>query len=148
MFLSLRNFQGGGGLVNQLRKSYSLSDLSDPSHDTSDGHDEVLITDPRLLRRRRSPTSASTSLYFQEVDVRSDRIQHVQSAEDISSGYSSGEGLYVGQPPKLQAREALVRTGSMKTRPTRVTRAGLKKSSLSEVSVFLVISFRYVFFLI
>ncbi|XP_064212198.1 receptor expression-enhancing protein 4 isoform X2 [Tribolium castaneum] len=130
--------KGGGGLVNQLRKSYSLSDLSDPSQDMGDGTSEVVITDPRLLRRRRSPSRASTtSLYFQEVDVvRSDRIQHVQSAEDISSGYSSGEGLYVGQPPKLQPREGLTRTGSLtRTRPTRVTRStGLKKSSLSEES--------------
>ncbi|XP_063909430.1 receptor expression-enhancing protein 4-like isoform X3 [Zophobas morio] len=135
--------KGGGGLVNQLRKSYSLSDLSDPTLDASDGRDtsEVVITDPRLLRRRRSPnrpTSSTASLYFPEVDViRSDRIQHVQSAEDISSGYSSGEGLYPGQPPKLQAREGLVRTGSLsRARPTRVTRStsGLKKSSLSEDS--------------
>ncbi|XP_044257860.1 receptor expression-enhancing protein 1-like isoform X2 [Tribolium madens] len=109
--------KGGGGLVNQLRKSYSLSDLSD-SHDMGDGHDttEVVITDPRLLRRRRSP------LYFPEVDP---RIQHV---EDISSGYSSSEGLL----PK-----PLTRTGSItRTRPTRVTRStGLKKPSLSEESV-------------
>lgn len=112
--------------------------MTDSNHD-DDGRDEtdVVITDPRLLRRRRSPgRAAASSLYFSEVDIiRSERIQHVQSAEDISSGYSSGEALYAG--PSL--KQPLVRAGSIsRPRPTRVTRStsGLKKSSLSEVSTF------------
>ncbi|XP_056631171.1 receptor expression-enhancing protein 2 isoform X3 [Diorhabda carinulata] len=126
--------KGGGGLVNQLRKSYSLSDLSDPSHD--DVNDEVdTITEPHLTRRRRSPhRSSSTSVvYFSEVDVRPDRVASIQSAEDISSsGYSSGEGL----PLKITAREGLPRTGSLtRSRSTRVTRSTVpKKSGVSDES--------------
>lgn len=125
--------------MNQLKKSYSLSDLTDPGHDS--GHDEtdVIITDPRLVRRRRSPhrsSSSTSAIYFSEVDVRTDRIASIQSAEDISSGYSSGEGLYSGQPPKLLAREGLQRTGSLtRSRTSRVTRSTvLKKSGGSDVS--------------
>ncbi|KAG5870193.1 hypothetical protein JTB14_023181 [Gonioctena quinquepunctata] len=123
---------GGGGIVNQLKRSYSLGDLSDTAHDdvAQDEADDV-ITDPRLVRRRRSPhrsSSSSSAIYFSEVDVRSDRIASIQSAEDISSGYSSGEGIYAGGVPKLAAREALQRTGSLtRTRSTRVTRSVVPK---------------------
>lgn len=136
--------------MNQLRKSYSLSDLTDPNLDRGDGRDEtdVVITDPRLLRRRRQSPSRSAStttasaLYFSEVDLRaSDHISHVRSVEDISSGYSSSEGMYAagGQPPKLQAREGLVRAGSLsRSRTTRVTRSTVvpRKSTASDVSTF------------
>ncbi|KAG5870192.1 hypothetical protein JTB14_023181 [Gonioctena quinquepunctata] len=124
--------RGGGGIVNQLKRSYSLGDLSDTAHDdvAQDEADDV-ITDPRLVRRRRSPhrsSSSSSAIYFSEVDVRSDRIASIQSAEDISSGYSSGEGIYAGGVPKLAAREALQRTGSLtRTRSTRVTRSVVPK---------------------
>ncbi|KAJ8920428.1 hypothetical protein NQ315_005296 [Exocentrus adspersus] len=120
---------GGGGIVNQLKKSYSLSDLTDPAHtDETD----VIITDTRLVRRRRSPhrsSSSTSTVYFSEVDVRADRIASIQSAEDISSGYSSGEGLYTaGQPLKLMAREGLQRTGSLtRSRSSRVTRSAVVK---------------------
>ncbi|KAJ8968533.1 hypothetical protein NQ317_003280 [Molorchus minor] len=126
--------KSGGGIVNQLRRSYSLSDLTDANLDEAhDETDDVVITDPRLMRRRRSPhrTSSSVSgMYFSEVDVRSDRIASIQSAEDISSGYSSGEGLYPGQPPKLAAREGLHRAGSLtRSRTTRVTRSTIIRKS-------------------
>ncbi|KAJ8952889.1 hypothetical protein NQ318_006505 [Aromia moschata] len=141
--LSSLDMPGGGGIVNHLRKSYSLSDLTDVGHD-DDGRDEaddVVITDPRLLRRRRSPhrsSSSASAIYFSEVDVRADRIGSIQSAEDISSGYSSGEGLYSsGQPVKLLAREGLHRTGSLtRSRTSRVTRSTttIKKSGGSDDS--------------
>lgn len=75
-------------------------------------------------------------MYFSEMDVRKDTIAHIQSAEDISSGYSSGEALY----PKIQAREALVRSGSIgpgRTRVTRVTRSTgiIKKTASIDVSI-------------
>ncbi|KAJ8959549.1 hypothetical protein NQ314_006286 [Rhamnusium bicolor] len=131
--IKTENMDGGGGIVNQLKKSYSLSDLTDSTHD--DGHDEtdVLITDPRLVRRRRSPhvsSSSASAIYFSEIDIRDDRIASIQSAEDISSGYSSGEGLYAGQPPKLLAREGLQRTGSLtRSRTSRVTRSTILKKT-------------------
>lgn len=126
-------------MVNQLKKSYSLSDLSDPAQeDVCDENDSV--SEIRLSRRRRSPLRSSTTsaLYFSEVDVRSDRIASIQSAEDISSGYSSGEGLYPGHPLKLLPREGLQRTGSLtRSRTTRVTRANVpKKGGGSDVSFF------------
>lgn len=109
--------------------------MNDGISETDSG--DIILTDPRLLRRRRSPQKSSTasSIYFSEVDVRTDTIARIQSAEDISSGYSSGEGVYSGQVPKLQAREGLLRSGSMgpgKTRVTRVTRStGLARNTVS-----------------
>ncbi|XP_030767411.1 receptor expression-enhancing protein 4-like isoform X2 [Sitophilus oryzae] len=137
--------KGGGGIVNQLRKSYSLSDLSDPNNG-ADEVDDVLMTDSRLVRRRkkdrsphRSSSASSASVYFQEVDVTTmpvipaDRVSEVRSAEDISSGYSSGEGLYGSQHPlKLHARESIAsqRTNSLtRSRSTRVTRSNIPKKS-------------------
>ncbi|XP_060527239.1 uncharacterized protein LOC132702550 isoform X2 [Cylas formicarius] len=134
--------KGGGGIVSQIKKSYSLSDLSDPA-DGRDETDDVIVADPRLLRRRhngrsphRSSSASSAGVYFQEVDMTArvigdDRIGSVRSTEDISSGYSSGECLSgTGQPLKLQAREGLQRTSSLtRTRPTRVTRSNMPKKS-------------------
>ncbi|XP_017771569.1 PREDICTED: receptor expression-enhancing protein 1 isoform X2 [Nicrophorus vespilloides] len=127
--------KSGGGLVNQIKKSYSLSDLSD-HRVREEGADEtdVMITDPRLLRKRQSPRrTPSTSMYFSEIDVRTDAIVSVQSAEDLSSGYSSGEAL----THPIKGREGLVRTASIggnRARPTRVTRSTAvpKKSATTD----------------
>lgn len=45
--------QGGGGLVQQIRKSYSLSDLTECEPREERGSDEAddVLTEPRLLRR-------------------------------------------------------------------------------------------------
>lgn len=140
----IKCFQSGGGLVNQLRKSYSLSDLSNQRHneDETDSGD-IVVTDPRLLmKRRRSPqrssSTSSSHIYFSEMDIRKDTISHIQSVDDISSGYSSGEGLYAGQVPKISGREGIVRSGSIgggKARITRVTRAGVatRRTVIAEV---------------
>lgn len=127
--------QGGGGIVNQLRKSYSLSDLTGPSD--SQIRDEQSETDGlselKSSRKKRAlAASTSSNLYFAEVDVRQD-ISHIKSTEDISSGYSSGEVLY-GQVPKLQSREGLVRSGSMvstRSKSVKMTRSTVvpKRSS-------------------
>lgn len=74
------------------------------------------------------------------MDVRKDTISHIQSVDDISSGYSSGEGLYAGQVPKISGREGLIRSGSIgsgKARITRVTRAGVatRRTVIAEVSI-------------
>lgn len=136
-------FQGGGGLVNQIKKSYSLSDLSQSRLDRdteSNDETDVVITDPRLKRRKHSPrrhASTSSGIYFSEIDVRHETLAAVQSVEDISSGYSSGEALHMGQPLKLQAREALIRTGSIgpsRSRSVRVTRSNPKSVTNLEVS--------------
>lgn len=119
-----------------MRRSYSLSDLSDQIDETDVG--EVSITEAHLTRRRRSPhrssSSSSSQMYFSEIDIRKDSVAHIQSVEDISSGYSSGEPLY----PK--ARGSLVRSGSVgpgRTRVTRVTRStGIaKKTASNDVSI-------------
>lgn len=48
-----KNFQGGGGLVQQLRKSYSLSDLTECEPREERGADEAddVLAEPRLIRR-------------------------------------------------------------------------------------------------
>lgn len=45
--------QGGGGLVQQIRKSYSLSDLTECEPREERGEDEAddVLTEPRLIRR-------------------------------------------------------------------------------------------------
>lgn len=45
--------QGGGGLVQQLRKSYSLSDLTECEPREERGSDEAddVLAEPRLIRR-------------------------------------------------------------------------------------------------
>ncbi|XP_041980182.1 uncharacterized protein LOC121733860 isoform X2 [Aricia agestis] len=84
--------KGGGGLVQQLRKSYSLSDLTecDPRDERTDEVDDVL-SEPRLLRRA----------------IKS----HIKSTEDISSGYSSAENS-----------ASLTRAGSIGARRVRTSR--------------------------
>lgn len=107
--------------MNQLRKSYSLSDLTvDFEHDQADS------SEARLPPARKKRVHLHSEMYFSEVDVRTDGLEHVQSVEDISSGYSSGEAVYLGQVPKLQAREGLGRTGSVgpaRSRSMRMTRS-------------------------
>ncbi|XP_013173372.1 PREDICTED: uncharacterized protein LOC106122067 [Papilio xuthus] len=117
--------KGGGGLVQQLRKSYSLSDLTEcePREERA-GADEAddVLAEPRLVRRaiksgfaaRRSASESNSRqpMYFPEVDVdvrstrssRSDEpdFSHIKSTEDISSGYSSADNS-----------GSLTRTGSM-----------------------------------
>ncbi|XP_025837457.1 receptor expression-enhancing protein 4 isoform X2 [Agrilus planipennis] len=128
--------KGGGGLVNQLRRSYSLSDLSgSPDDDAVVVKDE---TDTRVMKKKRaSPSrhsSESSSLYFSEVDVRKNVIiSQVKSTDDISSGYSSGEVFGT-----VKMREGLVRSSSLSSprprsmRITRSTTAPKKTNTITE----------------
>lgn len=135
-FLAL---QGGGGLVNQIKKSYSLSDLSQTHHEQeTESNDEcdITVSDTRVKRRTNNPrrnTTNSAGIYFSELDIRHEALGSIQSVEDISSGYSSGEALHIGQPPKLQSRESLVRAGSIgpRSRSVRVTRSTTSKADVS-----------------
>ncbi|XP_020806721.1 uncharacterized protein LOC110182887 isoform X4 [Drosophila serrata] len=110
--------KGGGNLVQTIKRSYSLSDLSEPDmHRTQDELDDVMMssmtssavvmrspsTGGRLLRPRNqtpvgrsgSGTRHSTGMYFTEVDVNAknagDFNYNIRSQDDISSGYSSAE---------------------------------------------------------
>nr|XP_032516911.1 receptor expression-enhancing protein 2 isoform X5 [Danaus plexippus plexippus] len=123
--------KGGGGLVQQLRKSYSLSDLSEcePREERAPDEADDVLAEPRLIRRaiksgfatRRSASESNsrTPIYFPEVDVdvrgprRVDEpdFSHIKSSEDISSGYSSAENS-----------SCLSRTSSAGARSRRVTR--------------------------
>ncbi|KAK5649493.1 hypothetical protein RI129_000522 [Pyrocoelia pectoralis] len=121
--------KSGGGIVNQLRKSYSLSDLSH-SHDQVHGQSDEIDTvgESVVLRKKRVPHTSSTSsaIYFSEVDVRHDVMDHIPSSEDVAFGYSSGDVLFGGQLSKAQSKESLVRSGSIgSTRPrsVRITRS-------------------------
>ncbi|KAF5269364.1 hypothetical protein FQA39_LY08756 [Lamprigera yunnana] len=118
--------KGGGGIVNQLRKSYSLSDLSssplNPSHEEDDETDSLVETVTVKKKRVHHTTSASSGIYFSEVDVRQD-MSHVQSTEDLNLGYLSGDNLFSS---KAQSKEGLMRSGSVSsTRPRslRITRS-------------------------
>ncbi|XP_014605846.1 PREDICTED: uncharacterized protein LOC106787739 [Polistes canadensis] len=141
--------KGGGGLVQQLRKSYSLSDLTGGNNienrSLPEPQDETdMEEEPRrrehVGRRGYSPrrTQSSTNrveMYFSEVDV--DMIQprprepiasltNIRSSDDISSGYSSGEAL---QSHRIASQgDALVRTSSVGARTRAKPRSTAKKT--------------------
>ncbi|XP_046809599.1 uncharacterized protein LOC111686151 isoform X4 [Lucilia cuprina] len=107
----IRDPPGGGNLVQTIRRSYSLSDLSEPDiHRTEDEVDDVVTMRPqqRMLRQRlntpvgrsASGTRHSTGMYFTEVDVSAkgagDFNYNIRSSDDISSGYSSAEPISGG----------------------------------------------------
>ncbi|XP_023246300.1 uncharacterized protein LOC106647699 [Copidosoma floridanum] len=153
VFFSFCTQQGGGGLVQQLRKSYSLSDLTGEKEDAGriieHSPDEVdldeLCRRERTGRRGYSPrrTQSGTNhveMYFSEVDVELTRqsraresavgsLTNVKSSEDISSGYSSGEALQSQNNKNTSSSQApLVRTASVGARNrTKVTRSSTKK---------------------
>ncbi|XP_055529159.1 receptor expression-enhancing protein 1 isoform X3 [Wyeomyia smithii] len=92
--------KGGGGLVQTLRKSYSLSDLSEPdAQRTQEEMDE--LTRPQRVLRSKSTRSASggrhVEMYFPEVELAGTPhrnpppYNYIRSSDDISSGYSSAE---------------------------------------------------------
>ncbi|XP_063362993.1 uncharacterized protein LOC134651811 [Cydia amplana] len=141
--------KGGGGLVQQIRKSYSLSDLSECEVRDERGADEAddVLAEPRMIRRvakssgyntRRSASESNsrTPMYFPEVDVdvrgprtaRADEpdFSHIKSTEDISSGYSSADNS-----------ASLTRAGSVgaaraRARPTRTAVTAIKRPQAAE----------------
>ncbi|XP_072759818.1 uncharacterized protein [Anoplolepis gracilipes] len=143
--------KGGGGLVQQLRKSYSLSDLTgekeDENRNTPDARDETDMEEPRrrehVGRRGYSPRRTQSSsnaasrvdMYFSEVDVdvRQPRprepiasLTNIRSSDDISSGYSSGEAL---QSQRIISQgDSLVRTSSVGARTRVKPRSTTKKT--------------------
>ncbi|KAG8244061.1 Receptor expression-enhancing protein 2 [Homalodisca vitripennis] len=147
--------QGGGGIVNHLRRSYSLSDVtgepelkSDMNRnsklqgDTVDSAD--VPRDPRMRAQRMPPGGSHVDLYFPEmdVDIRSHphshelpvKLSQIRSTEDISSGYSSAEPLYgdsqvVGEGGNPLTRTASVGATRPRPRPTRTTQT---KKALAE----------------
>ncbi|XP_069357910.1 uncharacterized protein [Maniola hyperantus] len=139
--------KGGGGLVQQLRKSYSLSDLSECEPREERGSDEAddVLAEPRLIRRavksgyatRRSASESNnrSPMYFPEVDVdvrntrsRMDEpdFSHIKSTEDISSGYSSAENS------ASLTRTASVGASRSRARTTRTTVTTIKRPQAAE----------------
>ncbi|XP_055706978.1 uncharacterized protein LOC129804027 isoform X3 [Phlebotomus papatasi] len=128
--------KGGGNLVQTLKKSYSLSDLSEPdTQRTQDEIDEIIRPQrtQRVLRPRTQSTRSASGgrnmpeMYFPEVDVtqasRTTRdgapnYNYIRSSEDISSGYSSAEPMPV----------ALSRTASLSHATRGATRLRSKRS--------------------
>ncbi|XP_026297379.1 receptor expression-enhancing protein 2 isoform X4 [Apis mellifera] len=140
--------KGGGGLVQHLKKSYSLSDLTgekeDENRNTPHMHDETdMEVEPRrrehVGRRGYSPRRTQSSsnrveMYFSEVDVdvRQPRsrepttsLTNIRSSDDISSGYSSGEAL---QSSRTSQGDSLVRTSSVGARTRAKPRSATKKT--------------------
>ncbi|XP_046142590.1 receptor expression-enhancing protein 4-like isoform X3 [Osmia bicornis bicornis] len=141
--------KGGGGLVQHLKKSYSLSDLTgekeDENRNTPHMHDETdMEVEPRrrehVGRRSYSPRRTQSSsnrveMYFSEVDVdvRQPRsreptasLTNIRSSDDISSGYSSGEAL---QSTRTLQGDSLVRTSSVGARTRAKPRSATKKTT-------------------
>ncbi|XP_035894254.1 actin cytoskeleton-regulatory complex protein PAN1-like isoform X2 [Anopheles stephensi] len=95
--------KGGGGLVQTLRKSYSLSDLSEPdTQRTQEEVDEIVNRPQRVLRSKSSRSSSGSrqmEMYFPEVEIAgapyhaaaAPPYNYIRSSDDISSGYSSAE---------------------------------------------------------
>ncbi|KZC07779.1 Receptor expression-enhancing protein 1 [Dufourea novaeangliae] len=140
--------RGGGGLVQHLKKSYSLSDLTgekeDENRNTSHMHDETdMAVEPRrrenVGRRGYSPRRTQSSsnrveMYFSEVDVDvrqpmsrepTASLTNIRSSDDISSGYSSGEAL---QSSRSSQADPLVRTASVGARTRAKPRSTMKKT--------------------
>ncbi|KAK3916735.1 Receptor expression-enhancing protein 2, partial [Frankliniella fusca] len=118
----VKTYQGGGGLMNQLRRSYSLSDLSDQPDELKyraigmgSLQEEQDVTDQsrgsfQYMRRsyrnpglRSGSVSGPLEMYFSEMDLdvkrgeKGDRPNTIclpQSMEDVSSGYSSTDHLF------------------------------------------------------
>ncbi|XP_073999809.1 uncharacterized protein isoform X3 [Rhodnius prolixus] len=95
--------RGGGGLVEHIKKSYSLTDLAPkvtpaPNTDTTDVAAEA--SRPTRGRRGIAGSAANLEMRFSEVDVNirqcptNDILSDIRSSEDISSGYSSTDQLY------------------------------------------------------
>ncbi|CAH4038001.1 unnamed protein product [Pieris brassicae] len=100
---------GGGGLVQQLRKSYSLSDLTECEPREEHAADEVddVLTEPRLIRRA----------------VKS----HIKSTEDISSGYSSADNS-----TSLTRTASVGASARSRARTTRTTVTTIKRPQAAE----------------
>jgi len=142
--------KGGGGLVNHIRRSYSLSDLSDDMDlksdlnrnsklhgDTTDSADA--LRDPR--RTPRKAVGSHVDLYFPEmdVDIRSHphelpvSLSQIRSSEDISSGYSSsGEGQVIEGGNPL-TRTASVGAARARGRGARTAAPSTKKGLATEI---------------
>ncbi|XP_034949977.1 uncharacterized protein [Chelonus insularis] len=150
--------KGGGGLVQQLKKSYSLSDLTGDNDDgmnrnNSSTHDETdLMVEPRRRenpgRRGFSPRRTQSScnrvdMFYSdvEVDIKQsryreplDNLNNIKSSDDISSGYSSGEAAAIQTSHRVISNtETLLRTSSVgaRTRSSR-PRSTTKKSSTED----------------
>ncbi|XP_047509350.1 uncharacterized protein LOC125052504 isoform X2 [Pieris napi] len=101
--------KGGGGLVQQLRKSYSLSDLTECEPREEHAADEVddVLAEPRLIRRA----------------VKS----HIKSTEDISSGYSSADNS-----TSLTRTASVGASARSRARTTRTTVTTIKRPQAAE----------------
>ncbi|XP_014220218.1 nucleolar and coiled-body phosphoprotein 1-like isoform X2 [Trichogramma pretiosum] len=127
--------KGGGGLVQHLKKSYSLSDLTGENEDlnkNTQSHDEVDHDDSQRREktgckgfspRRTQSINNEMDMYFPEVNVEMQKstskeslasLTNIKSSEDISSGYSSAEALH------LQSNRGLVSSGNRLERTTSV----------------------------
>uniref|UniRef100_A0A336LP94 CSON015501 protein n=1 Tax=Culicoides sonorensis TaxID=179676 RepID=A0A336LP94_CULSO len=102
------SMEGGGGLVQSIRKSYSLSDLSEPEQPRSKDDIDATVRmsaqqQQRMLRSqtRNNPMRArpNVEMSFPELDLQMKHqvnaqnvdYDYIRSTDNISSGYSSAE---------------------------------------------------------
>ncbi|CAH1398315.1 unnamed protein product [Nezara viridula] len=119
--------KGGGGLVEHIRKSYSLTDLAPRKSDRFIRPDEADAgpvreeddeVPERPVLRRRPIGSPGVDMRFKEFDVNMRQLQassgplnDIQSTEDISSGYSSTDQLYTSPSEMMLTRSSSVTRG-------------------------------------
>ncbi|CAH1398314.1 unnamed protein product [Nezara viridula] len=141
--------KGGGGLVEHIRKSYSLTDLAPRKSDRFIRPDEADAgpvreeddeVPERPVLRRRPIGSPGVDMRFKEFDVNMRQLQassgplnDIQSTEDISSGYSSTDQLYTSPSEMMLTRSSSVTRGRG-GRTSRSTQQ--KKIPLTEVTTF------------
>nr|XP_018903098.1 PREDICTED: receptor expression-enhancing protein 2 isoform X2 [Bemisia tabaci] len=118
--------KGGGGIMSQLKRSYSLGDISDTNDaperliSRGDSVDSGSVSARRPIKKSNAGSQANLYFPAMDVDVNSVHVpesdvlvsKQIQSVDDISSGYCSTDSVFPAES-ELQSNSPLTRTGSL-----------------------------------